>query len=213
MTTSSDEHSTRTALIEAGMHLFGHQSFDGTSIRAIARRAGANVAAITYHFGGKDGLRLACAEAIGDKMNGVVSPAQARPLPQSPQAAEAEMQTAIRGLVALILGSQDARDMVAFVMRELTVPGTVADLIFDRVFLPRHDRLCRLWSVATGQPADTDHVKLVVFSLIGQIAYFRIAEPFVARRMDWPETGPQQAEQIAQVLIGNLTAMIERNRA
>ena len=47
---------TRTALLEAGFKVFARKGFDGASVRDITRQAGANLGAITYHFGSKRGL-------------------------------------------------------------------------------------------------------------------------------------------------------------
>jgi AcrR family transcriptional regulator len=47
---------TRTALLEAARELFARAGYDGTSIRAITARAGANLGAVTYHYGSKERL-------------------------------------------------------------------------------------------------------------------------------------------------------------
>lgn len=47
---------TAAALVDAGRELFGRQGFEGASVRAITRLAGANLGAVTYHFGSKDAL-------------------------------------------------------------------------------------------------------------------------------------------------------------
>ena len=47
---------TRHALIDAAMTIFAEKGYDGGSVRLITQKAKANQAAITYHFGGKDGL-------------------------------------------------------------------------------------------------------------------------------------------------------------
>ena len=47
---------TKQALIEAAGELFADGGLDGTSIRVIAEKAGANIAAINYHFGSKEKL-------------------------------------------------------------------------------------------------------------------------------------------------------------
>ncbi|MBQ0822424.1 TetR/AcrR family transcriptional regulator [Microvirga sp. HBU67558] len=47
---------TREALIEAAAIVFAEKGYEGGSVRDITRKAGANQAAITYHFGGKEGL-------------------------------------------------------------------------------------------------------------------------------------------------------------
>lgn len=48
--------STRERLIDAARSLFGERGFAATSTRAIAARAGCNLALISHHFGSKEGL-------------------------------------------------------------------------------------------------------------------------------------------------------------
>jgi AcrR family transcriptional regulator len=54
MTRPSDY--TRKNLLEAAIKIFAEKGYSDSSVRAITRKAGANQAAITYHFGGKEGL-------------------------------------------------------------------------------------------------------------------------------------------------------------
>ncbi len=58
--------STPDALLAAACQLFVAQGFDGTSIRAITRRAGANLGAVTYHFGSKRTLYEAVAAYLAE---------------------------------------------------------------------------------------------------------------------------------------------------
>jgi AcrR family transcriptional regulator len=47
---------TRAILLGAASQVFAEKGFDGASVREITSRAGANLGAITYHFGSKAGL-------------------------------------------------------------------------------------------------------------------------------------------------------------
>lgn len=47
---------TRRRLLEAAEELFSQEGFDRVSVRDITERASANVAAINYHFGSREGL-------------------------------------------------------------------------------------------------------------------------------------------------------------
>lgn len=47
---------TRRRLLEAAERLFAERGFEATSVRAVTGRAGANLAAVNYHFGSKTGL-------------------------------------------------------------------------------------------------------------------------------------------------------------
>ncbi len=53
---------TRADLLAAGRKLFARRGFDGTSVRAITSAAGANLGAVTYHFGSKRALYSAVLE-------------------------------------------------------------------------------------------------------------------------------------------------------
>lgn len=53
---NDSRHETRQALLDAAEELFAEHGIDGASLRSITRRAGANVAAIHYYFGSKEGL-------------------------------------------------------------------------------------------------------------------------------------------------------------
>jgi AcrR family transcriptional regulator len=202
---------SRTSLIEAGLHLFGRDGFDGTSTRALARRAGTNVAAIAYHFGSKEGLRVACARTVAERVAAVLDGAASSP-PASPDAAAAEIERAVGALVRLIVAAPEARDMVAFMLRQVMEAGAVADLIYAELVEERHRQLSALWALATGRDAEDEEVKLAVFAMVGQVLYFRIALPFVERRMGWSADSPEAADRIAGIVVANLRASLERQR-
>jgi TetR/AcrR family transcriptional regulator, regulator of cefoperazone and chloramphenicol sensitivity len=56
MTALPDPVSTRQRLLMTAAQIFADHGYAGTSVRDICARAEANVAAINYHFGGKDEL-------------------------------------------------------------------------------------------------------------------------------------------------------------
>lgn len=68
---------TRDALIQAGRRLFAHQGYDATSVRQLTSEAGANLGAVTYHFGSKESLYHAVLEAaLTPFANRVIAAAQ-----------------------------------------------------------------------------------------------------------------------------------------
>ena len=54
--TRADSEETRTRILDAAEELFVEMGFAAASLRAIASRAGVNLAAAHYHFGSKEGL-------------------------------------------------------------------------------------------------------------------------------------------------------------
>ncbi|MDM5339405.1 forespore capture DNA-binding protein RefZ [Fictibacillus enclensis] len=53
---SKDQMATKIKIAEAAVELFTCQGYQGTSVRQIAKKAGVNLALVSYHFGGKKGL-------------------------------------------------------------------------------------------------------------------------------------------------------------
>ena len=211
MTTPPPDSQTRASLIAAGLHLFGHKGYDGTSTRELALRAGTNVASIAYHFGGKAGLRAACGRTVGERVSAALASGAATDDLSPAQAAE-RIAGMARGMIVLIVAAPEAQDMVAFMLRELTDPGEVADMMYRDVLEPRHRTFCALWARATGRAPEDATVKLAVFAIIGQIFYFRVAQPFVGRRMGWTGIGPDEVGQIADLVLANLHSTLERQR-
>lgn len=60
----TDAASTREALLATGARLFAQRGFDGASVRAITADAGANLGAITYHFGSKEAFYDAVVDSV-----------------------------------------------------------------------------------------------------------------------------------------------------
>jgi len=69
---ASAPEDARKRLVDAALDLFGRNSFEGVSTRALTRQAGVNLAAIQYYFGSKEGLYLAVARHI-DKRIGLLA--------------------------------------------------------------------------------------------------------------------------------------------
>jgi AcrR family transcriptional regulator len=210
---ASPAEMTRAALIQAALKLFGRQGFDGTSTRQIAAQAKANIGSIAYHFGGKEGLRTAAADYIVETIQTVAGQAignvQALAMgPSNPEAARAQLFAALERMVAFIVARPEAGEIVQFVLRELSHPTAALDRIYDGVFEPTHRRLCMIWEQATGEPAESEHTKLTVFTLIGQVVYFRIGREAVMRRMGWREIGDAEAAKMIAVTADNLDAIL-----
>lgn len=201
------ESSTAIALIEAATELFAHKGFTAASTREIAAKAGTNVASIAYHFGSKEGLRLACglefAHRLGTALGSVPDPES-----PTPEEARATLTGILRAMLPVILDSTRSEQMVRFVLREIFEAGATADLVYTEFVEPAHRRLCRLWACASGGEADDPNIKLRVFSFLGQLLYFRVATPFVLRRMDWPALTETERAAIITVLLDNLAALL-----
>lgn len=210
--TKSGGEATRLALIEAGLKLFGTHGYDAVSTRQLADAAEANIGSIAYHFGGKPGLRLACAQFVAERIVTIAAPAIAAPLPSDPAMAVAMMEGAVERFARFLVSSRDAGTYAAFMLREIMQPGEVVDYIYDTLISRAHMRLCALFGLATGQDPESSLVKAAVFSLLGQVLYFRVARPIVLKRMDWDDVGEAEADELVAVFKTNLRGLIAAHK-
>lgn len=209
--TSDSDAGTREALIRAGLDLFGRHGFEASSIRQIAQAAGVNSAGIAYHFGGKDGLRQACAEAVVATMKQRVFGAAVAMPPLDGLASEAavDLLLAIVGRVTAFAAQAPESETIArFVLREMMEPTSAFETLYEGLVGPVHGQLCRLWAAATGMAPEAQETKLAVFATIGQVLYFRLARPAVMRRMGWSTIDTAESEAIAGVIRANVRASI-----
>lgn len=69
MTQAAQQPDTRARILDAAERLFLERGFRGASLRALTTAAGVNLAAVGYHFGGKDELLRAVLERRIEPVN------------------------------------------------------------------------------------------------------------------------------------------------
>src|SRR5947207_8147090 len=110
---------TRARLLNAAARLFAEHGFAGVTVRDICRKARANVAAVNYHFGGKDGLYTAVMRMAIETMQGTTEAARAAGQGLPPE-------QRIRAYVAVfadrLLGSHHETWIHQLMIRELSDP-------------------------------------------------------------------------------------------
>jgi AcrR family transcriptional regulator len=200
---------TRTTLIDAAIRLFGERGYDAVSTRDIADLAAANIGSIAYHFGGKPGLRLACAEHVIANIAATVGPAFLRPLPPlTPDQALETIERMMRVFTNFWMVNESSQSFVNFMLREMLVKGEVSELFYSVWMKPMHKRFCELFGIATGRDPGSHAVKIAVFSFIGQVFHFRVGQPLIMRRLEWDELGEREAEHVVEGLVRNTRAIV-----
>ncbi|MFF3191221.1 TetR/AcrR family transcriptional regulator [Streptomyces misionensis] len=88
---------TRTQLLDAAEHLFAEHGYRGTSVRAITKLAGANLAAVGYHFGSKAELMAAVARRVIEPINAAQCAGLDKLLARTPDPLVSELVEAFAG--------------------------------------------------------------------------------------------------------------------
>ncbi len=190
---------TRAQLIAAGLEVFGRIGYEGASTREIARAADANIAAIVYHFGGKEGLHVAVAQHIAEQIMGGL---QSAPLPDTPpttpEAAYAALTGVISRIADILLGEAEAEKWAKFILREQLQPTSAFEAIY--AFMgPTFEVMAGLVATALQRPKDDD-TQLRVIALMGQILAFRVANALVLRRLGWDRIGDKERARIKAIV-------------
>ncbi|HET9986845.1 MAG TPA: TetR family transcriptional regulator [Longimicrobiales bacterium] len=110
---------TADALLRAGRALFAHHGYDGASVRAITDSAGANLGAITYHFGSKRNLYGAvlreCIAPLAERIRAAVA---------SPAPPLERVEAVVRAYFRYML---DTPELPRLLMQELVMGREPAD--------------------------------------------------------------------------------------
>lgn len=170
----SASEQTRARLLDAARETFSEHGFQGATVREICRRAGANVAAVSYHFGSKDDL---LAEALNF--------AQLRSLQadnlDSGASPEERLRLFIRDFMLLLLDEKNPSSQCRMMARELADPTPALDKIVREAIAPLHEFLYGLLREIAGKNAGESKLRRCVHSIFGQCLYYRHSHPVLQR--------------------------------
>lgn len=171
-------------IIEAALEQFGRLGFDGASTRDIAKAGGVAMSSITYHFGGKHGLFLACADHIADVIGGVLLPLRekinAQP-PRSPQEA-ADWGLALLDNFARLMLSPQSATFSSFIAREQQHPTEAFERLYERFMRPMIDTSLDLLAISRPMLSDGER-RALILHVMGMALVLRLARACVVRTM------------------------------
>lgn len=171
-------------IIEAGLEQFGRCGFDGSSTRDIAKASGTAMSSITYHFGGKHGLYLACADHIATQIGAIHAPLLAlvgeRP-PQDAAQARTYLLALLENFARFMLAPQ-SESYCQFIVREQQHPTEAFERIYERVMQPVMETAVALLVVARTDLEDKARRALIA-NVMGMALVLRIGRACVSRLM------------------------------
>ena len=212
------EVETPEALLDAAERLFAEHGYAAVGIREISEAAGANIAAIKYHFGSKSDLYIACVRRAMER-HGARAAWQVLEGPHaSRRAAAAALALFIRRFLARRLPPPgDGPDVAgSLILHEAAEPSEAIDSVVRDFIRPHESMLVETLSVLAPE-AQRRTLALHAQSIMGQMLHYRVFRPFMERMavgdLSRPATVRRIADHIARVSLRGLglsEARIER---
>ncbi len=184
---------TRDKLLDAAGRAFAERGYSSATIRDICKEAGANVAAVNYHF--KDKLAL-----YSEVLNRVK---RASHVDQMRAALDqnASPEEILRDVIKARLRGLHAQNLpdwyFRIAVREFAQPTPAMSRVIDKVMRPIYERMLEVVGKIIGRSPDHERTRLCTYSVMGQILLYVLAGPVLVRL--WPEMKmtPEQLDRVA----------------
>lgn len=205
---------TRQKLIDAALRIFGEHGFDGASTRMLADAAGANLAAIPYYFGGKEGLYRAAAHYVVESSMSEISPVLEQidhafaQRPVSRKIACELLHKLFDSFTTLAIGSRVADTWASFVMREQMHPGAAFEIFYDGMMVRITAAANRLVATIQKRAPDDPRTLIVTQAILGQVLIFRTSRTAALRTLGWKTFSADHLALIRSVLRENVDRII-----
>ena len=205
---------TRQRLVEAAGPVFAEKGFRAANVREICRRAGANVAAVNYHFGGKQGLYL---EVFRVQMRSRLEKYPPH-LGASPDAPAAErLRAFIRAALKRIFDAQNMPPWFGRLMAwEMAEPTAALDMLVQEFLEPQRRLLAHIVADLLQKPANSMEVSRCCWSIAGQWLIYHCCRNAILRmqpNISYSSSAiAALAEHIADFSLAALEAMRTRRK-
>ncbi|MGH7782693.1 MAG: CerR family C-terminal domain-containing protein, partial [Candidatus Binatia bacterium] len=169
---------TETRLLEAAGEIFAEYGYRGTTVRQICEKAGANIAAVNYHFGDKEGLYMAVLRSVPD--------AHAEKYPRnaglnSAATPEQKLRAYIQSLLHRVFDEGRPGWHTKIIAREMSGPTRALDTLLEEVARPLHQELACIIRELLDGGISNDAVRLCTLSIMSQCVYYQHARAVIRR--------------------------------
>jgi AcrR family transcriptional regulator len=165
---------TRIRLLEAAGEVFAEKGFQAATVREICSRAGANVAAVNYHFGDKQRLYV---EVMRYANRGFAERAAPQWPPGTP--AEEKLRAFIEQMLADMKEESGPSWRRRLMMREMAEPTEACLAVMFAFIQPRKEMLRTILREILPPDVSEADRHLIAFSIVGQCLFHRVHWPMV----------------------------------
>jgi TetR/AcrR family transcriptional regulator, regulator of cefoperazone and chloramphenicol sensitivity len=204
-TTESGEDDAKSRLLQAGLEVFAKCGYDAASTRLLASRAGVNLAAIPYHFGGKEGLYHAVVQMITDRICHHMQPffERGQRILENPLASKSEildlLAEMLPGPITLFAGPA-ARYFGPIIAIEQQQPTAAFSILYEGYVRRAHEMGARLVARYLNLPEDSPEAIIRTHAMAGQMFVFLGARATILRRLGCDRLSEENVHLIQAVL-------------
>lgn len=194
---TSEVDTTRERIAEAAGEIFAERGFDGTTVRDICQRAGANIAAVNYYFGDKQRLYI---EAVVRAHRWRMEQA---PLPEWTDATPAETKLAdfITTFIRRVRSGPEDTWHTKLVMREMAHPTAACAELVQSSIRPQFEILLAILRELLPSDASAERLRLTGFSIVGQCLFYHFADPVIRNLLTSKDYSELDIEKLAQHIL------------
>ena len=204
---TTEDRETRARLLNAASRLFAERGYARVTVRDICKKARANVAAVNYHFGGKDGLYRAVMRQAMEIMQATTEAARVA----GADLPAAERLRAYVGVFAdRLLGVHHETWIHQLMLREMSDPTPALAMVAHEVLKPRMTYLCGVIAELLHSKVDDPRVlrcALSVTSQFNSLLWTRAVSQLLNNDDAVPGTIDEIAEHIARFSLGGMDAV------
>ena len=170
------DDATRRQLLEAAAAVFAETGFRNATVREICGRAGANIAAVNYHFGDKEALYAEVLRYAHQKSIEKYPPLQDVG-PDAP--AEIKLRALVHSLLQRIFDQGPKAWHAKLLTREMIEPTKALDSLVEERVRPMFEQLRKIIAEILKCPVHDERVRLCSFSVVSQCVFYHHCRPLI----------------------------------
>jgi AcrR family transcriptional regulator len=192
MAAKDETFETRQRLVEAAGEVFAKHGFRNVTIREICEKAKANIAAVHYHFGGKEEIY---AEVFDFARNCAVAQVDEQVPPAAPP--EERLRAFVRSVLTRFFDEGRPAWFGKIVAQEMTDPTQALDSLVHEQIRPSAERLRAIVREFIGTEVDDQELWRCAFSVAAQWLFYFHCGQVVKRLNPDQRFGQQEIERLA----------------
>ena len=204
--------STKSRLLKAACAVFAEKGFRDATVAEICEQAGANIAAVNYHFGDNEKLYDAVWHLAFELANEAY-PVDAH-LPEKPDLID-YLYSHASAILHRIFSESETGLFAKLLYHEMASPTLALDQIAQEVLQPQSEFLAAALRTRFGSSVTEAQLRRCMHSIIGQCAFYNFSRPLRERVLGCNTLTEAEIEEtarhIASFSLGGLKAIQERS--